>query len=66
MDAEQLIQRLREEAAEVGGIVKWAQSKKVPASIVSDIMNGRREPTPQVLVAMGLVLIKDYQPMKGI
>ena len=61
MDVHAVRERLRAEAAAVGGIVHWAAQRKVPASVISDILNGRREPTPQVLRAMGLTLVRDYQ-----
>lgn len=65
MDADAVRRCLREAAEQAGGITKWALAKKVPGSVVSDILNGRRDPTPQVLVALDLTLVKDYQPMKG-
>lgn len=65
MDAQEVILRLREAIKLAGGATKWAQQNNVSASIVSDILNGRREPTPQVLARMGIKLVRDYQFIEG-
>ncbi len=62
MDADSVRRQLREATERTGGITRWAAAKKVPGSVVSDVLNGRRDPTPQVLAALGLTLVKDYQP----
>lgn len=65
MDAEAVRLRLREAVDDAGSITKWSHDNMLPASVVSDILNHRRDPTPQVLRAMGLVLVRDYQPTEG-
>jgi hypothetical protein len=61
MDADDVRKLLREEAEKLGGVTKWARAKDVPGSVVSDILNNRREPTPQVLDALDMVKVTDYQ-----
>lgn len=57
--------RLREATDEAGSIARWAQIKNVPASVVSDVLNGRRDPTPQTLAALGIKRVTDYQFIEG-
>lgn len=64
MDADGVRTLLRETTENAGGITRWAAEKKVPTSVVSDVLNGRRDPAPQVLAALGLTLVKDYQFVK--
>jgi hypothetical protein len=62
IDVWEVTRRLREATVAAGGVVKWAAENKITQSIVSDVLNSRREPTPQVLKALGLRAIKGYEP----
>ncbi|TXN47428.1 hypothetical protein FV233_05140 [Methylobacterium sp. WL7] len=52
--AEAVRTRLRSACAEAGGIRPWAAAHGVSASLVSEVLAGRREPAERVLTPLGL------------
>jgi hypothetical protein len=60
MDVTQFRQHLKTLTHSAGGVVRWSRDKQVAPSVVSDIISGRRDPTPKVLEAARFVLVKDY------
>jgi hypothetical protein len=66
MDAEAVRRRLEEAIEQAGSLIRWSAENNIPASVVSNIRKRKREPTPQVLRALGFVLVKDYQQAEGI
>lgn len=41
----------------------WAAAKGLAPSYVSDVLNGRRDPSPAILQALGLQRIISYEPL---
>jgi hypothetical protein len=39
----------------------WAASKRLVPSYVSDVLNGRRDPSPAILDALGLEKVVTYR-----
>lgn len=65
MDAEAVRTLLSGATKQAGGIYKWALENNVPGPVVSEILNHKRDPTPQVLVALGVKRVTDYQFIEG-
>lgn len=55
----ELIALLREQAQH--GQNKWAETHKVAASYLSDVLNGRRDPGKKVLAALGYERVVLYR-----
>lgn len=53
---------LREKAVPTQGA--WASANKVMPSYVSDVINGRRDPSPAILKALGLKRVVTFEPIK--
>lgn len=52
---------LREACRKAGTPATWADKHGVSQAYVSDTLNGRREPGPKILRALGLVSAPNYQ-----
>jgi hypothetical protein len=65
MDAEAVRTLLRSATKQAGGVYKWARENNIPGPLVSQILNYQRGPTPQVLVALGVKRVTDYQVIEG-
>ena len=64
MDVNEVVERLRGAVGAAGGVVAWSRENGVPASVVSDTLGGKRKkPTPQILTALGIGAVTDYQPI---
>ena len=61
MKYEQFIIRLREMASEMGSQKALAEKLGVTQSYLSDVLNGRREPGPKMLAALGLEAEKVFK-----
>ncbi len=48
-----------------GGQSAWATAKGVPPSVVSEVLNGRREPPPALLAVLGLKRLVLYSPREA-
>ena len=45
--------------------IAWADKNSLSQAYVSDTLNGRREPGPKILRALGLVLEPNYRKVKS-
>jgi hypothetical protein len=59
MDKDEVLRQLREATA--GGLAQWARDHNVPHSVVSEVLRGLRHPSPQILAALRLRLVKSYE-----
>lgn len=57
--------RLRTACREAGSQQAWAERHGFSASFVSDVLNGKRPMPDSVLVALGLVRVTVYRPLKS-
>jgi hypothetical protein len=55
---------LREACTKAGNAALWAAKHDLAPSYVSDTLNGRREPGPKILYALGLVSEPQYRKAK--
>jgi hypothetical protein len=54
IDADAVRDRLRLAVAEAGSLRSWSARNRVSPSVVSEVLQGRREPARTVLAALGL------------
>jgi hypothetical protein len=47
-----------------GGQSAWAKRHGIPPSVVSETIHGKRDPSPAVLNAMGLMRVDRFIPIK--
>lgn len=47
-----------------GGQSAWAKRHGIPPSVVSETIHGKRDPGPNVLIAMGLMRVDRFIPVK--
>jgi hypothetical protein len=64
MDIEKVTTLLRAECKRAGGAKAWAAKNGPSAQYVSDVLVGRREPGPAILVPLGLRKVVAYQRIK--
>jgi len=62
MTADEVRALLRAECAKAGSARGWAAQNKAHPSTVSEFLMGRREPTPAIMRALGLVKVVRYEP----
>lgn len=55
---------LRTQCAKAGGQTAFANQHGVSVAYVSDVMNGRKEPGPALLKAMGVRKVVRYEVIK--
>ena len=51
--------------ASIDGQAAWARAHKVSAAYVNDVLNGRRDPGPKILDAIGFEKVVTYRPKEG-
>lgn len=47
-----------------GGQSEWARRHSIPASVVSEVIHGKRDPSAAVINAMGLLRVERFIPIK--
>ena len=62
MTADEVRALLRAECEKAGSARAWAAQHKAHPSTVSEFLMGRREPTPAIMRALGLVKVVRYEP----
>lgn len=55
---------LAEEIAKAGSLTAWATARRVDKGTVSRVVNGHREPSPDILAALGLIQVARYMPAR--
>lgn len=72
LDIESIRYLLKREVEAAGSIANWArlhssEDKPMHRSVVSIVLAGKADPTPQILEALGLKIevIKRYTPIEG-
>jgi hypothetical protein len=65
MTADDVRSMLREACRKAGTSAAWADKNNVSQAYVSDTINGRREPGPAILRALGLVVEPTYRKAKS-
>ena len=65
MDLEEFINHLRTVIAEYGTQKKFAAAFGISEAVLSDVLNGRREPSTIILDAVGFERIVTYHPKGG-
>lgn len=63
MELRDVLQRLVDECAKVGGQKAWAAQFGLSPQHVNDVVHGRREPGPGVLIPLGLQRVVSYAPL---
>lgn len=63
MELRDVLQRLVDECAKVGGQKAWATQYGLSPQHVNDVVHGRREPGPGVLIPLGLQRVVTYAPL---
>ena len=61
MTADDVRTMLRDACKKAGTSAAWADKNSLSQAYVSDTLNGRREPGPKILRALGLVLEQNYR-----
>lgn len=61
MNLDQVRKILREECESAGSQAAWAFRHSVSPAYVSDTLNGRREPGPALLAALGIKRVTSYE-----
>lgn len=62
MTADDVRAKLREAARAAGSVKRWAIEHGVPAPVANTVLHGR-EPTPQLVAALGLRRVISYEPI---
>ena len=62
MTADDVRAKLREAARAAGSVKRWAIEHGVPAPVANTVLHGR-EPTPQLVAALGLRRVVSYEPI---
>lgn len=57
-----VIAALAQSIAAGGSQLRWCKLNDVSPAYLSDVMNGRREPGPKILDALGLEPVTFYRP----
>lgn len=55
---------LQRECDAAGGQSRWAIAHNVHFTTVSDVLNARREPTAQIIAALGVLKVERYIPLR--
>ncbi len=61
MTIDRVRELLRQACETAGSQSAWAQAHEMTGAYVSDVINGRREPGPKVLRALGLSRVTCYK-----
>lgn len=61
MSSDDIIAELRRQCITLGGVKAWATHHGLLPSLVSDIVNFRRQITPSVFLAMGYRRVVSYE-----
>lgn len=64
MTADDVRAKLREAARAAGSVKRWAIEHGVPAPVANTVLHGR-EPTPQLVAALGLRRVISYEPIQS-
>lgn len=64
MDETELVALLVKECAAAGSQAAWAKARGVTPAYVSDVVNGRRDPGPSILMALGCERVVTYRRCK--
>jgi hypothetical protein len=59
-----LRQMLSQQCEMAGSRTEWARRHRIPASVVSDTINGKRSASDAVVNALGFVRVDRYVPMR--
>jgi hypothetical protein len=62
MTADDVRAKLREATKAAGSVKSWAIAHGVPAPVANTVLHGR-EPTPQLVAALGLRRVVSYEPV---
>jgi hypothetical protein len=65
MTAEEVRTMLRDACRKAGTSAAWAAKHGISQAYVSDAMNGRRDPGPAILKALGLTSETQYRKAKS-
>jgi len=61
-----VIEILRDDiTASIDGQAAWARTHGVSPAYVNDVLNGRRDPGPKILAAIGFEKVVTYRPKEG-
>lgn len=63
MEVRDVLQKLLNECTRAGGQKAWAIRWGLSPQHVNDVLNGRRDPGPGVLIPLGLQKIVTYAPL---
>lgn len=59
------LRRLLAERCELAGSrSEWARRHRIPLSVVSETISGKRDPSPAVINAMGFLRVERFIPIK--
>ena len=64
MTVKQLRATLSQRCEMAGGQSEWARRHGIPPSVVSEVINGRRDPSVAVINAMGFMRVDRFIPIK--
>lgn len=65
MKQDDVIDRLRAAIAKAGSQAAFAEMYGLSAAYVNDVINGRREPGPAILEALGVEKVVTYQEKRA-